>query len=221
MQAYMTLQRCGITQTIVLLVGKQMKCPQALSSNKLELNTVDKTKHLIVSVSIQDTDGFDRTEILKWDGTDWVLQHKKNGTIRFAEWLVDSNRIDAWDKNNWDSPAWDGNKQVYWHYLVYALRHDNLLNATLITLTSSMVRHVPATEKQVDWCLKTTYIQLILQRPSTTANKYRKGNVNSLLGYINDVKSFHTKIRNIVDATTVLEDAPISISETITSDSNN
>ena len=53
---------------------------------------------------------------------------------------------------------------------------------------------------------------------STTTNKYRKGNVNSLLGYINDVKPFHTKIRNIIDATTILEDAPIEVSETFNSD---
>ena len=206
------------------IVGRKTnEQPTQALANKLELNTVDKTKHQIVSVSIQDPDGFDRTEILKWDGTDWVLQHKKNGTIRFAEWLVDSNRIDAWDKNNWDSLAWDGNKQVYWHYLVYALRHDIFIERHVDNFNKfffCMVRHVLATEKQVDWCHKTTYIQLDITTPaSTTANKYRKGNVNSLLGYINDVKPFHTKIRNIVDATTVLEDAPISISETITSDS--
>ena len=206
------------------IVGRKTnEQPTQALSNKLELATVDKTKHQIVSVSIQDPDGFDRSEILKWDGTDWVLQHKKNGTIRFAEWLVDSNRIDAWDKNNWDSLAWDGNKQVYWHYLVYALRHDIFIERHVDNFNKfffCMVRHVLATEKQVDWCHKTTYIQLDITTPaSTTANKYRKGNVNSLLGYINDVKPFHTKIRNIVDATTVLEDAPISISETITSDS--
>ena len=39
------------------------------------------------------------------------------------------------DKNNWDSPAWDANKQVYW-YTAYALRHDVFIERPLITLIS-------------------------------------------------------------------------------------
>jgi hypothetical protein len=66
---------------------------------------------------------------------------------------------------------------------------------------------------------KTTYIQLEVTTPAnSTTNKYKKGTINSLLGYINDVKPFHTKIRNIIDATTITEDAPIGITESYTTD---
>ena len=197
--------------------------PTQQLSSKIELASVDTAKHKIVSVSIQDTDGYDRTEILKWDGTDWVLQEKKNATIQFNNWLVDSNRIDAWDKNNWDSLAWDGNKQVYWYYLVYALRHDIFIERHVDNFNKfffCIVRHCLATQKQVDWVHKTTYIQLEVTTPaSTTTNKYRKGNINSLLGYINDVKPYHTKIRNIIDQNTIDEEANIGIAETFQSSS--
>ena len=169
--------------------------PTQQLSNKIELASVDTAKHKIVSVSIQDTDGYDRTEILKWDGTDWVLQEKKNATIQFNSWLVDSNRIDAWDKNNWDSLAWDGNKQVYWYYLVYALRHDVFIERHVDNFNKfffCMVRHCLATQKQVDWVHKTTYIQLEVTTPKSTTST-RKVTL-TLLGYT-DVASI-TKIRN-------------------------
>ena len=196
--------------------------PTRQLKSKTELASVDTTKHKVVSVNIQDIDGYDRTEIVKWNGTDWILQEKKNATIQFNNWLVDSKRIDAWDKNNWDSIAWDGNKQVWWYYLVYALRHDIFIERHVDQFNKfffCMVRHCLATQKQVDWVHKTTYIQLEVTTPaSSTTNKYRKGNINSLLGYINDVKPYHTKIRNIIDKNTVDEEATIGIAETFQSD---
>lgn len=196
--------------------------PTRQLKSKTELASVDTTKHKVVSVNIQDIDGYDRTEIVKWNGTDWILQEKKNATIQFNNWLVDSKRIDAWDKNNWDSIAWDGNKQVWWYYLVYALRHDIFIERHVDQFNKfffCMVRHCLATQKQVDWVHKTTYIQLEVTTPaSSTTNKYRKGNINSLLGYINDVKPYHTKIRNIIDKNTVDEEATIGIVETFQTD---
>ena len=52
------------------------------------------------------------------------MVEKRNGTIKFADWLCPSSRIDRWDINNWDTLVWDGNLMVYWNYIVYALRHD-------------------------------------------------------------------------------------------------
>ncbi len=196
--------------------------PTITINKKTDLANIDISKHRVVGVNMVDPDGYDRTEIVKWNGEQWIVQHKKNGTIQFADWLVDSNRIDAWDKNGWDSLAWDGNKQVFWHYLVYALRHDIFIEQHVDNFNKfffCIVRHCLATQKQVDWVHKTTYIQLEVTTPAnSTTNKYKKGTINSLLGYINDVKPFHTKIRNIIDATTITEDAPIGITESYTTD---
>ena len=57
--------------------------PTQQLSNKIELVSVDTAKHKIVSVSIQDTDGYDRTEISEWDGkTDFT--RKENATIQLT-----------------------------------------------------------------------------------------------------------------------------------------
>ena len=77
-----------------------------------------------------------------------------------------------------------------------------------------MVRHCLATQKQVDWVHKTTYIQLEVTTPaSTTTNKYRK--VILTVRYTNDVKPI-TKIRN-TDPNTIDEEANIGIAETFPS----
>ena len=84
----------------------------------------------------------------------------------------------------------------------------------------ALVRHCLAEQKQVDWVYKTTYIQVdVTTSTNTTTNKYKKGTINTLLGYINDVKPFHTKIRNVIDNNTVNEQANVGIVETFQSSS--
>ena len=205
--------------TYVSPVRRLNELPTLQLKSKTELASVDKTKHRTVSVSIVDNDGFDRSEILRWQNQskEWVLMEKKNSTIQFAKWLTDSSKIDSWDKNRWDTFSWDGNKMVYWHYLVEALRKDIFIERHLNEFNKfffCMVRHCLATQNQVDWVHKTTYIQVDIATPvSKTVNKYRKGTINSLLGYINDVKPFHTKIRNVVDKNTIDDKSVVGIVE--------
>ena len=49
---------------------------------KIELASVDTAKHKIVSVSIQDTDGYDRTEIL--NGMALTGFYKKRKTLLYS-----------------------------------------------------------------------------------------------------------------------------------------
>ncbi len=182
------------------------------------LDTIDTTKHKIVEIRVRDADGYDRTEIHKWTGTEWILVEKKNATIQFKTWLGGTSRIDSWDKHPWDHIAWDGNVMVYWHYLVYALRHDIMVGIHEDEFNKfffSLVRYTLSKQKQVDWVYKTTYITVEVTTPVNTGkNKYNKGSINTLLGYINDVKPFHTKIRNVVDTHTINEIADTSITDT-------
>lgn len=183
-----------------------------------DLDTIDITKHQVAEVRVRDADGYDRTEIHKWTGTKWIIVEKKNATIQFKSWLGGTTKIDAWDKNPWDHIAWDGNVMVYWHYLVYALRHDIMIGIHEDEFNKfffSLVRYTLSKQKQVDWVYKTTYIKVEVSTPvNTKKNKYNKGSINTLLGYINDVKPFHTKIRNVVDTNTIDEVANTSITDT-------
>lgn len=182
-----------------------------------ELDNVDITKHKIVEIRMVDTDGFDRTEIKKWNGSEWVLVEKRNATIKLADWLCSSSRIDKWDINPWDTLAWDGNLMIFWNYIVEAMRKDILIEQHIDKFNHfffCMVKYALSTQKQVDWVHKTTYVQLdVTTKVSDKINKYRKGTINTLLGYIQTVKPFHTKIRNIIDRNTVKDEATVSITD--------
>lgn len=194
--------------------------PTFIITNKNELSGIDTTKHRIVELRIIDLDGFDRTEILKWDGTEWVIQEKKNATIEFKDWLWKQGKT-PWDSVGWDVTNWDSTLQVWWHYIVYTLRNDILIERHVDEFNKfffALVRHCLAEQKQVDWVYKTTYIQVdVTTTTNTTTNKYKRGTINTLLGYINDVKPFHTKIRNVIDNNTVNEQATVGIVETMRS----
>jgi len=177
---------------------------------------IDTAKHQLVQIKIV-KDGLDRDEIQSWNGTAWVMVEKKNATIKFNDTLYNPANIDSWDKNAWDNIAYDGNTDVYAYYFIKALRTDIFIDKYVDNFNLfffAMIYHALADQQSVDWVYKTTYIELKLNTPVTsTLRRYRKNGVNELIGYVDTVKPFHSKIRNVFDAHTVLDEANTSVTE--------
>ena len=196
--------------------------PSLSVNNASDLETVDTDNHQLVMVKIyDDVYKLDRSEILKWNGTEWILVEKKNGTIQFNDLIWNKDQINLWDEDGdaWDSTAWDSDTVVWADYFVYALRHDLFIQQFENNFNKfffGMVKYAHSLHNQLDWAYKTTYIQVNIETPmSSVPRKYVKNNVNTLLGYINTVKPFHTKVRNVFDSYTAKEDVKIDIDETI------
>ena len=190
--------------------------PSVIINRPSLLAGIDTTKHQLVQIKIV-KDGLDRDELQSWNGTEWVMVEKKNATIKFNDTIYNPANIDSWDKNAWDTIAYDGNTDVFAYYFVTALRKDIFIDKysdNFNLFFFAMIYHALADQQSVDWVYKTTYLELSLKTPlSTTLRRYRKNGVNELIGYINTVKPFHSKIRNVFDSNTILDEAKTSITE--------
>ena len=187
--------------------------PSIIVNRKSDVDNLDKSIHNLVQVKIREN-GMELDEILKWTGSEWLVVEKKNATIEFNDTVW---RRGGWDSDGWDTVLWDTNGDIFAYYFVVALRHDIFINQFKDNFNKfffEMVKYVLATQKQVDWVYKTTYVQLdIKSNVETTIRRYRKNGVNELIGYIESLKPFHTKIRTVFDRYNVNETAEIGITE--------
>ena len=187
--------------------------PSKVINQYNELANIDGNIHSLVKLRLIE-DGMDRTEEHYWNGTEWVLYKKKNATIKFLPMLWEKN---TWDSKPWDTVAWDEDKSVFWYYLVKALRNDLFIDKFTDNFNKwwfTMIRYALVENKQVDWAYKTTYVQLdVTTDVDTEARRYYKNGINEFIGYFNDVKPYHTKIRNLFAKTIINEEPVIAIEE--------
>ena len=185
--------------------------------NSADVPNVDTNLHSYIKVQITDGDQVDRSEYYRYFSDKWNLVRKDNATVEFnADYL--SERI-GWDVTGWDAVSWDNTKiQDHWITIINGLRnylftdkHKDKFNQFFF----ATVRFALATETKVDWVHKSTYVQLLVdQYVDQSTRVYKKNSINSVIGYFNTVKPFHTKISTILDSyKTPIENANLYINE--------
>jgi hypothetical protein len=185
-----------------------------------ELTTIDRTYHSVVKIRIFDeVDAVDRSEIYAYnDSTNvWELVLKKNNTIEFDAGLLSAEG--GWDKNVWDSTPWDfANIASYWETLIDALNNDIFVNYNkhqMNTFFFSVIHYILSSFSQTTWIRKTTYVKLEFTDPfQTTIKKYTKNKINNVIGYIQEVKPYHTKSSTISTRHTITDEVGLTVTET-------
>ena len=186
-------------------------------STSNNLDDIDTTVHEYVKVELIDTDQINRSEYYIFNNGYWKLARKENSTIEFdADKLSD---YVGWDTKNYDSISWDNTKITdYWITIVEGLRlylftghHVEKFNKFFF----ETVKFVLATEQRVDWTHKSTYIQLLVEQSLANETRvYKKNSINTITGYINTVKPYHTKISQVLDSYKGdIEEANINVEE--------
>ena len=184
-----------------------------------ELTTIDRTYHSVVKIRIFDeVDAVDRSEIYAYnDSTNvWELVLKKNNTIEFDAGLLSAEG--GWDKNVWDSTPWDfANIASYWETLIDALNNDIFVNYNkhqMNTFFFSVIHYILSSFSQTTWIRKTTYVKLEFTDPfQTTIKKYTKNKINNVIGYIQEVKPYHTKSSTISTRHTITDEVGLTVTE--------
>jgi hypothetical protein len=142
---------------------------------------------------------------------------KKNNTIEFDAGLLSAEG--GWDKNVWDSTPWDfANIASYWETLIDALNNDIFVNYNkhqMNTFFFSVVHYILSSFSQTNWIRKTTYVKLEFTDPfQTTIKKYTKNKINNVIGYIQEVKPYHTKSSTISTRHTITDEVGLTVTET-------
>jgi hypothetical protein len=184
-------------------------------SSTLELDDIDTTVHNVVRLEIIDpvTD-IDRSEIYYYVDGVWQLAKKNNSTIEFDP--IKLSLTHGFDTSPWDMISWDNTFITeYWRLIVDACRYDLFIGPRTYKFNQlffGLVEYTLSKMQQVNWVHKSTYVSLHVERMvDTNSRKYRRDQLNEILGYVNTVKPFHTKISNKFDTHVVEEQVTMSL----------
>ena len=151
-----------------------------------------------VKVTSADTGGW---KLFMKTATGYLNVGTENGTIRLSTKLYDYSQDatgfaggDTFDDNFFDQePAQETRK------VLTAMRDDLFINDLAVeynTLFFTGLRKVLSEQLYVDWMFKTSFINVKNSvRPLDTRKTYTSGTDSWIESYINEVKPFHTKLR--------------------------
>ena len=190
-------------------------------TDKLETD-IDKDFHSVVQLPIYDSIlKLDRSEIYYYniDTATWILVHKKNSTIRFDVDLLSPS--DGFDMTPWDSKGWDHTfVSEYWQVLIEALKKDIFVQYHKLKMNKlffSVVDYTLSSFAQTNWIRKTTYVKIeVDSQIDTTSRTFKKDNLVNAIGYINEVKPFHTKISAVKTNYKVIDETSVTVTDTPT-----
>lgn len=185
-----------------------------------DLNSIDRTIHQVVKLDVFDTGvQLNRSEIYAYNNTnaEWELVLKRNNTIKFDEGLLTATG--GWDRETFDSWPYDqADIAEYWEILIEALWKDIFVyynEGHMNTFFFSIIHYILSYHYQTNWIRKTTYIKLeFTDSINNTTRKYTRDKLNNVLGYINEVKPYHTKSSTITTKHTNLEQIGLTLTET-------
>jgi hypothetical protein len=163
-----------------------------------ELDTLDLAVGKHVKVTSADTGGW---KLFMKTATGWTNVGTENGTIRISTKLYDYSQDASGfaGDDNFDDNFFDQEPSQETRYILTALRDDLFINdlaGEYNTLFFTGLRKVLSEQTYVDWMFKTSFINAKNSvRKLDQRKTYTKGTDSWIESYINEVKPFHTKLR--------------------------
>jgi hypothetical protein len=163
-----------------------------------QLDSLDMAVGSHVKVTSADTGGW---KLFMRTTTGWENVGTENGTIRLSTKLYDYSQ-DATGfagEDNFDDNFFDQEPTIETRKILTALRDDLFINDLAVeynTLFFTGLRKVLEEQTYVDWMFKTSFINVKNSvRPLDQRKTYTTGTDSWIESYINEVKPFHTKLR--------------------------
>ena len=163
-----------------------------------ELDTLDIAIGKHVKVTSADTGGW---KLFMKTADGWENVGTENGTIRLSTKIYDYTQ-DATGfagQDSFDTNFFDEEPNIETRNILTALRDDLFINELAIeynTLFFTGLRKVLSEQTYVDWMFKTSFINVKNSvRTLDQRKSYTTGTDSWIESYINEVKPFHTKLR--------------------------
>ena len=163
-----------------------------------ELDTLDLSNGKHVKVTSADTGGW---KLFMKTSAGWENVGTENGTVRLSTKLYDySQDATGYDgDDNFDDNTFDQEPVTETRKILTALRDDlfiNDLNVEYNNIFFIGLRKVLEEQTYVDWMFKTSFIKAVNRvRELDQRKTYTIGTDSWIEDYINEVKPFHTKLR--------------------------
>jgi len=127
----------------------------------------------------------------------------ENGTIKFLDSLWDlPNNAMSYDNDLFDGARYDQNPSLEIRQLIQAVKQDlfvNELGPDFLELFFALIYKALQEQKSLDWVFKTSLVDIVqkidgLNQPQI----YFKDDTDFYLDYIEEVKPYHTKVREFI-----------------------
>jgi len=152
-------------------------------------------------------------------GPEYDIVFKQNGTIQINSsiWDVKNSGL-GWDYlNTYDETLWDQTPDTEIRYIFTALKNDifiNELKSKWNLLFFTAVRYALTEQKMLDWAFKTSFISVINTAGDLTQPPVYKLQDSAFYeSYINEVKPYHTQIREFTNKYSVTEKSNTEVVE--------
>ena len=144
---------------------------------------------------------------------------RKNATIQFNEDLFNNIKQQyAWDSAPWSFKPWDSDPGIEFGEIVTAFREDIFVNKYAVNynkLFFDMVRYIFSENDTVDWIAKSSYLYIDNLNVDSLVEKpyFVEDSVQQYIDYINEVKPYRTKIRQVIDTRGVVDSADCAVND--------
>jgi hypothetical protein len=162
-------------------------------------------------------DGIYNYSIYKYDFGIWKIVYKERGTFQFIDELWNSYLTGAgWDTASWDRTGWDNVPAIVLQSIFDTLKNDIFVEnyeAMYADLWFTMVKYIISEQNSIDWIIKSTLTDVTVKYAMKETKSYIPDMVDSLIDYFNDIKPFHTKLRNFTAKRSISDDFIVSVQD--------
>ena len=167
-----------------------------------DLDTIDPTgTGMLVKVI---DNGSNKWQLYSWAGQ-WILVGQQDASIEVLP------SVYTWSANNggfdgaqFESQLFDGTASTEFGFMIDGIREAIYPEQDSIEINSllfSAINYVISEQGQLDWLIKTSDIVLKgFEQPLGPYPVLQQDNVNSILGFINEAKPYHAKIREFISS---------------------
>jgi hypothetical protein len=140
----------------------------------------------------------------------WKLVGQQDGSIEVLPGIYDwMESIGGFDSAPFDSTMFDATAAIEFANIIDGIRskiYPEGMSIEINTLLFSMINYVISEQLQVDWLIKTSNIVLKgFDQPLTQAQLLAADNINSIIGFVNEAKPYHSKVREFISGKSYLD----------------
>lgn len=148
----------------------------------------------------------------------WILVGQQDATIEVLSTIYDwQTAFNGFSGQGFDTSPFDQTASVELANIIDGIKHaiySTPNSIELNTLFFAMINYVVSEQGYVDWIIKTSNIVLKgFNEPLTQSTLLEPDYTNSILGFINEAKPYHAKVREFITGKTVMDTPGLAISD--------
>lgn len=160
--------------------------------------------------------GTNKWQLYVWTGALWMLVGQQDGSIYVLPTIYDwSEDFGGFDGVSFDSDQFDQFAGIEFQNIIDGIKNAIYSASNSIEINKlffGMVKYVIAEQGSVDWAVKTSNIVLKgFNQPLEQFNLLPEDLSDSILGYLNEAKPYHVKIRTLITGKNAFDLANIRV----------